>query len=77
MTITEIKETIHAFQKGAIRAKEVGFDIIEIHAAYGYLINQFLSPLTNHRSDEYGGSKEKKYRLLRVESSTFFISFTK
>ncbi len=64
MTKEEITETIHAFQKGAKRAKEAGFDIIEIHGAHGYLINEFLSPLSNKRDDEYGGSAENRYRFL-------------
>ncbi|MCZ0701801.1 NADPH2 dehydrogenase [Natronobacillus azotifigens] len=65
MSDTDIKETIKAFQMGAKRAKKAGFDIIELHAAHGYLINQFLSPLSNKRDDEYGGSRENRYRLLR------------
>ncbi len=65
MTAEEIDETVQAFRDGAIRAKKAGFDVIEIHAAHGYLINQFLSPLTNKRTDGYGGSSENRYRLLR------------
>ncbi|KYG58710.1 NADPH dehydrogenase NamA [Planococcus maritimus] len=65
MTTEEIDETVQAFRDGAIRAEKAGFDVIEIHAAHGYLINQFLSPLTNKRTDEYGGSSENRYRLLR------------
>ncbi|RSD27346.1 NADPH dehydrogenase NamA [Mesobacillus subterraneus] len=65
MTAEEIKETIEAFKLGAERAKRAGFEVIEIHAAHGYLINQFLSPLTNKREDEYGGSPENRYRFLR------------
>ncbi|SET88094.1 NADPH2 dehydrogenase [Salinibacillus kushneri] len=61
----KINDTIKAFQDGAQRAKEAGFDIIEMHGAHGYLINQFLSPLTNKRKDEYGGSAENRYRFLR------------
>jgi NADPH2 dehydrogenase len=64
MSLTQIKETIYAFREGARRAKEAGFDIIEIHAAHGYLINEFLSPLTNHRQDEYGGDRDQRYRFL-------------
>ncbi|MFY0757688.1 NADPH dehydrogenase NamA [Metabacillus dongyingensis] len=64
MTKDQISETIQAFKDGAIRAKKAGFDIIELHGAHGYLINQFLSPLSNKRTDEYGGSKENRYRFL-------------
>lgn len=64
MTIEDIATTVEAFKNGARRAKEADFDIIEIHAAHGYLINQFLSPLTNKRTDQYGGSLENRYRLL-------------
>ncbi|MFD1706346.1 NADPH dehydrogenase NamA [Siminovitchia sediminis] len=65
MSILDIEETVKAFGKAAIRAKQAGFDIIEIHGAHGYLINQFLSPLSNHRTDEYGGSIENRYRFLK------------
>lgn len=65
MTANDIKETITAFIKGAERAKKAGFDVIEIHGAHGYLINEFLSPLSNKRTDEYGGSAENRYRFLR------------
>lgn len=65
MTVKEIEETITAFKNAAVRSKEAGFDCIEIHAAHGYLINQFLSPLTNLRTDEYGGSLENRYRFLK------------
>lgn len=59
----EIKRIIEAFGKGARRAKEAGFDVIEIHAAHGYLLNEFFSPLANQREDEYGGSIENRMRL--------------
>lgn len=65
MSSVEIQNTIAAFKDGANRAREAGFDVIEIHAAHGYLINEFLSPLTNRRQDEYGGSAENRYRFLR------------
>lgn len=65
MTETDIKETVEAFKKGAERAAKAGFDVIEIHGAHGYLINEFLSPLSNKRTDEYGGTAENRYRLLR------------
>lgn len=65
MTEDDIRKTIAAFGKSAARAKEAGFDVIEIHAAHGYLINEFLSPLSNTRSDIYGGNKENRYRFLK------------
>ncbi|PLR76409.1 NADPH dehydrogenase NamA [Bacillus sp. V3-13] len=65
MTKGEIAGTIEAFRLGAERAKKAGFDVIEIHGAHGYLINEFLSPLSNQRNDEYGGSAENRYRFLR------------
>lgn len=65
MTTNQIHETVHAFKDAARRAKEANFDLVEIHAAHGYLINQFLSPLTNKRKDEYGGSRDNRYRLLK------------
>ncbi|MFK2824288.1 NADPH dehydrogenase NamA [Bacillus sp. B190/17] len=64
MTAADIERTIKAFAQGARRAKEAGFDLIELHGAHGYLINEFLSPLTNHREDEYGGNKENRLRFL-------------
>jgi NADPH2 dehydrogenase len=65
MSIEQIKETIQAFAEGARRAKEAGFDVIELHGAHGYLINEFLSPLTNHRQDEYGGDRDRRYQFLK------------
>ncbi|MEW9049733.1 MAG: NADPH dehydrogenase NamA [Neobacillus sp.] len=65
MTKAEIAETVAKFKQGAKRAASAGFDIIEIHGAHGYLINEFLSPLSNKRTDEYGGSTENRYRFLR------------
>ena len=65
MNIQQIKETILAFQRAALRSKQAGFDVIELHGAHGYLINEFLSPLTNKRTDKYGGSPENRYRFLR------------
>lgn len=61
----DIKAVIEAFKQGAIRAKEAGFDVIEIHGAHGYLINEFMSPLANKRTDEYGGSLANRARFLR------------
>lgn len=65
MTIKDIKNTVTAFKEAAIRSKTAGFDVIELHGAHGYLINEFLSPLTNKRTDEYGGNDVNRYRLLR------------
>jgi 2,4-dienoyl-CoA reductase-like NADH-dependent reductase (Old Yellow Enzyme family) len=53
-----------AFRDAAVRADKAGFDVIEIHSAHGYLLHEFLSPLSNRRSDEYGGSFENRVRLL-------------
>lgn len=64
MTLDQINETIEAFRQAARRAREAGFDIIEIHGAHGYLINEFLSPLSNHRTDDYGGDRDSRYRFL-------------
>ena len=63
--LTEIRETVDAFKEAAVRAKKAGFDVIELHAAHGYLINEFLSPLANERNDAYGGASENRYRFLR------------
>lgn len=65
MTAEQISDTIQEFKQAAARAKKAGFDIIELHAAHGYLMHEFLSPLSNHRTDEYGGSPENRYRFLR------------
>lgn len=64
MNKEEIAETIRSFGKAAVRAVEAGFDGIEIHAANGYLLDQFLTDYTNQRTDEYGGSIENRVRLL-------------
>jgi 2,4-dienoyl-CoA reductase-like NADH-dependent reductase (Old Yellow Enzyme family) len=60
-----IERIREAFVEAAVRAVDVGFDIIEIHAAHGYLLHEFLSPATNTREDEYGGDFEGRTRLLR------------
>ncbi|AZU63237.1 NADPH dehydrogenase NamA [Neobacillus mesonae] len=65
MTQADIEQTVEAFKKGAERAKKAGFDVIELHGAHGYLLNEFLSPLSNKRTDEYGGNAENRYRILR------------
>lgn len=64
LTIDEIQQVVKSFAEAAKRSLEAGFDTIEIHGAHGYLINQFISPLTNKRTDEYGGSFENRVRLL-------------
>ncbi|EXJ70197.1 uncharacterized protein A1O5_06265 [Cladophialophora psammophila CBS 110553] len=64
LTIPEIQEVVKAFAASARRAVEAEIDVIEIHGAHGYLIFQFLSPITNRRSDDYGGSFENRTRLL-------------
>jgi 2,4-dienoyl-CoA reductase-like NADH-dependent reductase (Old Yellow Enzyme family) len=64
LTKSEIKVIIEQFKASALRAKQAGFKILEIHAAHGYLIHQFYSPLSNTRTDEYGGSFENRIRLL-------------
>lgn len=64
MTTADIQEIIHAFGQAAHRAKRASFDGIQIHAAHGYLLNQFLSPVFNRRADAYGGSLENRARVL-------------
>jgi 2,4-dienoyl-CoA reductase-like NADH-dependent reductase (Old Yellow Enzyme family) len=59
-----IDAVVEAFRAAAVRARNVGFDLVEIHAAHGYLLHEFLSPLSNHRTDAYGGSFANRARLL-------------
>ena len=59
-----IDGVVAAFEAGARRALEAGFKVIEIHAAHGYLLQEFLSPISNHRNDQYGGTLENRMRLL-------------
>ena len=70
LTTEEIPLIVEDYQKAAEKAKIAGFDGVEIHAANGYLIDQFLQSKTNHRTDNYGGSLENRYRFLKeiVES---------
>ena len=63
LSLDEISTLVQDFGKSAKRAVEAGVDVIEIHAAHGYLLHQFLSPITNRRTDKYGGSFENRIRL--------------
>lgn len=63
LSLEEIHQVVEAFQNGAKRALEAGYDVIEIHAAHGYLLHQFYSTLSNKRTDCYGGSFENRVRL--------------
>lgn len=63
LTVAEIQETVGRFADAARRALAAGFEVAEIHGAHGYLINEFLSPYSNHRTDEYGGSYENRTRF--------------
>jgi 2,4-dienoyl-CoA reductase-like NADH-dependent reductase (Old Yellow Enzyme family) len=64
MTESQIQETVKAFGKAARRAKEAGFDGVQIHSAHGYLLSQFLSPAWNRRDDSYGGSPENRAKFV-------------
>ena len=63
LTREDIADIVKAYADAAVRAKKAGFDLIELHGAHGYLINQFLSTFTNFRQDEYGGSEENRLRF--------------
>lgn len=60
---SQIQEIAAAFGSAALRAREAGFDAVEIHAAHGFLLSEFLSPLTNRRTDEYGGNVDNRLRM--------------
>ncbi|MDF2569603.1 MAG: dehydrogenase [Sporomusa sp.] len=64
MTKTEIQEVIKAFADAAARVKRAGFDGVQLHVAHGFLLNQFLTPYYNRRTDEYGGSIENRARII-------------
>ncbi|MGQ2983501.1 NADH:flavin oxidoreductase/NADH oxidase [Flavobacterium sp.] len=64
MTREDIKRVVGDFREAARRAREAGYKVLEIHGAHGYLQHQFLSPLINHRTDEYGGSFENRIRFM-------------
>src|SRR5260370_21003303 len=65
LTTDGIQEVIAAFAAAARRACQAGFRVLEIHGAHGYLIHEFLSPLSNKRADDYGGSFDNRTRLCR------------
>ncbi len=64
MNVEEIEEITESFAKSAWRAKEAGFDAVQLHAAHGYLLSEFLSPFTNRRTDEYGGNTIKRIKIV-------------
>lgn len=64
LTLDEVGGIVQSFEAAARRALDAGFQVVEIHGAHGYLLHQFLSPLSNHRTDRYGGSFENRTRLL-------------
>ena len=63
LTREDIADLVKRYAEAALRAKKAGFDLVELHGAHGYLLNQFLSPFTNLREDEYGGSAENRLRF--------------
>lgn len=63
LSVGEIKELVEAFRQAARRAKEAGFDAVEIHGGHGYLVNQFISPYSNKRTDEYGGTLDNRMKF--------------
>jgi len=63
LTLADIRSITEAFAAAALRALEAGFEVIELHGAHGYLVHEFLSPLSNIRTDEYGGSTENRMRF--------------
>lgn len=65
LTQKGIAEIVEAFRAAAVRATKAGFDVLEVHAAHGFLLNEFLSPISNKRTDEYGGDHAGRYRIVR------------
>lgn len=65
LSVEDINKIVAEFGAAAKRAADAGIDMLEVHGAHGYLLNQFLSPATNHRNDEYGGSLENRFRIVR------------
>jgi len=65
LTMEEIVKIVAAFGQAARRAQEAGFDFVQVHAAHGYLLSQFLSPGTNHRTDKYGGILRQRFRFVQ------------
>ena len=61
----ELAELVQDWARAAVRARQAGFEVVELHAAHGYLLHQFLSPLSNQRADGYGGDLAGRSRLLR------------
>lgn len=67
MTREDLRNLVQSFAAAALRAKQAGYDGVEIHSAHGYLLNQFYSPLTNHRTDEYGGTRVQDRLRIHLE----------
>ena len=63
MTIQDLEEAVAQFREGTRRSLEAGFRVIEIHLAHGYLLHEFLSPLSNRRTDDYGGNLQNRMRF--------------
>ena len=77
LTTEEVQQLITQFVAGAVRVQKAGCDGVELHAAHGYLLQQFLSPYTNKREDQYGGSFENRCRFLWNVSGLFVRIFRK
>ena len=65
LSVQQIRDLVSSFSQAAGRGRDAGFRVVEIHAAHGYLLHEFLSPLSNRRTDEYGGSFENRTRMVR------------